>query len=80
MILGDGGYYEGAFVQGEMEGHGYRHVYLQYTVLAKIVSYSVLDKNKGYVYTSGYKHTYCVIIVTGTLKKQWRAAWLHFQN
>ena len=24
LLLGDGGYYEGTFVRGEMEGHGYR--------------------------------------------------------
>ena len=24
MLLGDGGYYEGAFDHGEIEGHGYR--------------------------------------------------------
>ena len=24
MLLGDGGYYEGAFANGEIEGHGYR--------------------------------------------------------
>ena len=25
LILGDGGYYEGTFVRGEMDGHGYRY-------------------------------------------------------
>lgn len=24
LLLGDGGYYEGAFAYGEIEGHGYR--------------------------------------------------------
>ena len=26
LLLGDGGYYEGTFVRGEIEGHGYRCV------------------------------------------------------
>ena len=26
LLLGDGGHYEGTFVKGEMEGHGYRFV------------------------------------------------------
>lgn len=30
LLLGDGGHYEGTFVKGEMEGHGYRFL-LYYT-------------------------------------------------
>lgn len=26
LLLADGGYYEGTFVRGEMEGHGYRYI------------------------------------------------------